>query len=90
MVISVYLTLSLYSSHREEYGKLFDFVNAKKLNIKNRGFKEVTIAPHARHDMSDIVHRLCQILMRVALLLCVCPCIPVEEGAYGSRASRVD
>lgn len=26
---------------REEYGKLFDFVNAKKLNIKNRGFKEV-------------------------------------------------
>ncbi|XP_077388832.1 FACT complex subunit SSRP1a [Festucalex cinctus] len=25
---------------REEYGKLFDFVNAKKLNIKNRGFKE--------------------------------------------------
>ena len=26
---------------REEYGKLFDFVNAKKLNIKNRGLKEV-------------------------------------------------
>uniref|UniRef100_A0A8C1GQ97 FACT complex subunit SSRP1 n=1 Tax=Cyprinus carpio TaxID=7962 RepID=A0A8C1GQ97_CYPCA len=25
---------------REEYGKLFDFVNAKKLNIKNRGIKE--------------------------------------------------
>ncbi|XP_019739923.1 FACT complex subunit SSRP1a isoform X1 [Hippocampus comes] len=25
---------------REEYDKLFDFVNAKKLNIKNRGFKE--------------------------------------------------
>ncbi|TRZ00765.1 hypothetical protein DNTS_004480 [Danionella cerebrum] len=25
---------------REEYGKLFDFVNAKKLTIKNRGFKE--------------------------------------------------
>ncbi|XP_043404125.1 FACT complex subunit SSRP1 isoform X3 [Chelonia mydas] len=24
----------------EEYGKLFDFVNAKKLNIKNRGHKE--------------------------------------------------
>lgn len=29
-------------SHREEYGKLFDFVNAKKLNIKNRGLKEVS------------------------------------------------
>ncbi|KAG5263512.1 hypothetical protein AALO_G00265640 [Alosa alosa] len=29
------------SIEREEYGKLFDFVNAKKLNIKNRGFKEV-------------------------------------------------
>ncbi|NXF57406.1 SSRP1 protein, partial [Ciccaba nigrolineata] len=29
------------SIEREEYGKLFDFVNAKKLNIKNRGLKEV-------------------------------------------------
>uniref|UniRef100_A0A9J7ZEN9 FACT complex subunit SSRP1 n=1 Tax=Cyprinus carpio carpio TaxID=630221 RepID=A0A9J7ZEN9_CYPCA len=29
------------SIEREEYGKLFDFVNAKKLSIKNRGFKEV-------------------------------------------------
>ncbi|KAK6298950.1 FACT complex subunit SSRP1a isoform X2 [Coregonus clupeaformis] len=28
------------SIEREEYGKLFDFVNAKKLDIKNRGFKE--------------------------------------------------
>uniref|UniRef100_A0A673NFW8 FACT complex subunit SSRP1 n=1 Tax=Sinocyclocheilus rhinocerous TaxID=307959 RepID=A0A673NFW8_9TELE len=28
------------SNEREEYGKLFDFVNAKKLSIKNRGFKE--------------------------------------------------
>ncbi|XP_041029977.1 FACT complex subunit SSRP1-like [Carcharodon carcharias] len=28
------------SIEREEYGKLFDFVNAKKLNIKNRGMKE--------------------------------------------------
>ncbi|CDQ61243.1 unnamed protein product [Oncorhynchus mykiss] len=28
------------SIEREEYGKLFDFVNAKKLHIKNRGFKE--------------------------------------------------
>ena len=37
-------TLPHFSSnfHREEYGKLFDFVNAKKLNIKNRGFKEVS------------------------------------------------
>lgn len=24
-----------------------------------------------------------QILMLVALLLCVCPCTPVEEGGYG-------
>lgn len=31
------------SPHREEYGKLFDFVNAKKLNIKNRGLKEVSV-----------------------------------------------
>lgn len=35
-------TLFFLLSFREEYGKLFDFVNAKKLNIKNRGFKEVT------------------------------------------------
>uniref|UniRef100_A0A6I8Q3F5 FACT complex subunit SSRP1 n=1 Tax=Xenopus tropicalis TaxID=8364 RepID=A0A6I8Q3F5_XENTR len=28
------------SIEREEYGKLFDFVNAKKLSIKNRGLKE--------------------------------------------------
>nr|XP_034980912.1 FACT complex subunit SSRP1 isoform X1 [Zootoca vivipara]XP_034980920.1 FACT complex subunit SSRP1 isoform X1 [Zootoca vivipara]XP_034980929.1 FACT complex subunit SSRP1 isoform X1 [Zootoca vivipara]XP_034980938.1 FACT complex subunit SSRP1 isoform X1 [Zootoca vivipara] len=28
------------SIEREEYGKLFDFVNTKKLNIKNRGLKE--------------------------------------------------
>ncbi|XP_064417009.1 FACT complex subunit SSRP1 isoform X2 [Latimeria chalumnae] len=28
------------SIEREEYGKLFDFVNAKKLNIKNRGLRE--------------------------------------------------
>ncbi|XP_075440325.1 FACT complex subunit SSRP1 [Ascaphus truei] len=28
------------SIEREEYGKLFDFVNNKKLNIKNRGLKE--------------------------------------------------
>ncbi|CAM9119625.1 unnamed protein product, partial [Lampetra fluviatilis] len=28
------------SIEREEYGKLFDFVNGKKLNIKNRGLKE--------------------------------------------------
>ncbi|KAM4636764.1 FACT complex subunit SSRP1 [Discoglossus pictus] len=34
-------TVYTFSSiEREEYGKLFDFVNAKKLNIKNRGLKE--------------------------------------------------
>uniref|UniRef100_A0A672QFV0 FACT complex subunit SSRP1 n=1 Tax=Sinocyclocheilus grahami TaxID=75366 RepID=A0A672QFV0_SINGR len=33
------------SIEREEYGKLFDFVNAKKLSIKNRGFKEVCLQP---------------------------------------------
>ena len=35
---------------REEYGKLFDFVNAKKLNIKNRGLKEVSVAPCLQID----------------------------------------
>ncbi|XP_031443350.1 FACT complex subunit SSRP1-like [Clupea harengus] len=38
------------SIEREEYGKLFDFVNAKKLNIKNRGFKE---GMKGKDDMSD-------------------------------------
>jgi len=37
--------VSLSLPSREEYGKLFDFVNAKKLNIKNRGFKEVMHQP---------------------------------------------
>lgn len=36
------------SPHREEYGKLFDFVNAKKLNIKNRGLKEVSLGGEGR------------------------------------------
>ncbi|XP_041930339.1 FACT complex subunit SSRP1a isoform X1 [Alosa sapidissima] len=40
------------SIEREEYGKLFDFVNAKKLNIKNRGFKE-TKGMKGKDDMSD-------------------------------------
>ncbi|XP_040176816.1 FACT complex subunit SSRP1 isoform X2 [Rana temporaria] len=34
------LQYTFSSIEREEYGKLFDFVNAKKLNIKNRGLKE--------------------------------------------------
>ncbi|XP_076148404.1 FACT complex subunit SSRP1a [Alosa pseudoharengus] len=38
------------SIERQEYGKLFDFVNAKKLNIKNRGFKE---GMKGKDDMSD-------------------------------------
>uniref|UniRef100_A0A673MMK7 FACT complex subunit SSRP1 n=1 Tax=Sinocyclocheilus rhinocerous TaxID=307959 RepID=A0A673MMK7_9TELE len=38
---------------REEYGKLFDFVNAKKLNIKNRGFKEVISGMKGADGYSD-------------------------------------
>uniref|UniRef100_A0A4W6DF61 FACT complex subunit SSRP1 n=1 Tax=Lates calcarifer TaxID=8187 RepID=A0A4W6DF61_LATCA len=38
------------SIEREEYGKLFDFVNAKKLNIKNRGFKEGNIDEYSDSD----------------------------------------
>uniref|UniRef100_A0AAX7SE71 FACT complex subunit SSRP1 n=1 Tax=Astatotilapia calliptera TaxID=8154 RepID=A0AAX7SE71_ASTCA len=38
------------SIEREEYGKLFDFVNAKKLNIKNRGFKEGKIDEYSDSD----------------------------------------
>ncbi|KAG8125399.1 hypothetical protein E2320_020703 [Naja naja] len=40
--------------HREEYGKLFDFVNAKKLNIKNRGLKEgMKNVTYDEYDGSD-------------------------------------
>ncbi|XP_047283455.1 FACT complex subunit SSRP1 isoform X3 [Homo sapiens] len=48
------------SIEREEYGKLFDFVNAKKLNIKNRGLKEkkevrVTLSPSwCRFPLHDL------------------------------------
>uniref|UniRef100_A0A8C1GN28 FACT complex subunit SSRP1 n=1 Tax=Cyprinus carpio TaxID=7962 RepID=A0A8C1GN28_CYPCA len=38
---------------REEYGKLFDFVNAKKLNIKNRGIKEVISGMKGADGYSD-------------------------------------
>ncbi|KAM3913026.1 FACT complex subunit SSRP1 isoform 2-T2 [Leptodactylus fuscus] len=38
---------------REEYGKLFDFVNAKKLNIKNRGLKEGVKQPYDDYADSD-------------------------------------
>ncbi|KAL7889676.1 hypothetical protein AOLI_G00019340 [Acnodon oligacanthus] len=41
------------SIEREEYGKLFDFVNAKKLSIKNRGFKEGMKASDDMYSDSD-------------------------------------
>ncbi|XP_066534783.1 FACT complex subunit SSRP1 [Hoplias malabaricus] len=41
------------SIEREEYGKLFDFVNAKKLSIKNRGFKEGMKANDDMYSDSD-------------------------------------
>uniref|UniRef100_A0A667YAI5 FACT complex subunit SSRP1 n=1 Tax=Myripristis murdjan TaxID=586833 RepID=A0A667YAI5_9TELE len=41
------------SIEREEYGKLFDFVNAKKLNIKNRGFKEGMKGNNDEYSDSD-------------------------------------
>uniref|UniRef100_UPI00358EAF68 FACT complex subunit SSRP1 isoform X1 n=2 Tax=Myxine glutinosa TaxID=7769 RepID=UPI00358EAF68 len=39
------------SIEREEYGHLFDFVNNKKLNIKNRGLKET--APQYEEELED-------------------------------------
>ncbi|XP_042349437.1 FACT complex subunit SSRP1a isoform X1 [Plectropomus leopardus] len=42
------------SIEREEYGKLFDFVNAKKLNIKNRGFKEKKVKQLREFAESDL------------------------------------
>ncbi|XP_053735904.1 FACT complex subunit SSRP1a isoform X1 [Synchiropus splendidus] len=41
------------SIEREEYDKLFDFVNAKKLNIKNRGFKEGMKGKNDEYSDSD-------------------------------------
>ncbi|KAM4032902.1 FACT complex subunit SSRP1 [Anomaloglossus baeobatrachus] len=38
---------------REEYGKLFDFVNSKKLNLKNRGLKEGVKQPYDDYADSD-------------------------------------
>uniref|UniRef100_A0A8C4WUS9 FACT complex subunit SSRP1 n=1 Tax=Eptatretus burgeri TaxID=7764 RepID=A0A8C4WUS9_EPTBU len=39
------------SIEREEYGHLFDFVNNKKLNIKNRGLKETV--PQYEEELED-------------------------------------
>ena len=61
---------------REEYGKLFDFVNAKKLNIKNRGFKEVTADPLRCSDCSFIPMPQCVSSLTCVLCLCVCPRTP--------------
>uniref|UniRef100_A0A673Z1I2 FACT complex subunit SSRP1 n=1 Tax=Salmo trutta TaxID=8032 RepID=A0A673Z1I2_SALTR len=44
------------SIEREEYGKLFDFVNAKKLHIKNRGFKEIKAKNNEYSDSDDDQH----------------------------------
>ncbi|XP_036373224.1 FACT complex subunit SSRP1 isoform X3 [Megalops cyprinoides] len=41
------------SIEREEYGKLFDFVTAKKLSIKNRGFKEGMKGNDSMYSDSD-------------------------------------
>ncbi|KAM7389798.1 hypothetical protein PAMP_023754 [Pampus punctatissimus] len=84
------------SIEREEYGKLFDFVNAKKLNIKNRGFKEVILTfiinhlPVCKISHLFVRHIPSQILMVVALLLCVCPCTPVEEVYFQGMKGNID
>ncbi|XP_027010525.1 FACT complex subunit SSRP1a isoform X1 [Tachysurus fulvidraco] len=44
------------SIEREEYGKLFDFVNAKKLSIKNRGLKEDLKATERYSDSDEDEH----------------------------------
>ncbi|KAF4094216.1 hypothetical protein AMELA_G00010440 [Ameiurus melas] len=44
------------SIEREEYGKLFDFVNAKKLSIKNRGIKEDIKATGGYSDSDEDEH----------------------------------
>ncbi|KAK3535989.1 hypothetical protein QTP70_023737 [Hemibagrus guttatus] len=44
------------SIEREEYGKLFDFVNAKKLSIKNRGLKEDIKATGGYSDSDEDEH----------------------------------
>ncbi|XP_058253713.1 FACT complex subunit SSRP1a [Hemibagrus wyckioides] len=44
------------SIEREEYGKLFDFVNAKKLSIKNRGLKEDIKASGGYSDSDEDEH----------------------------------
>ncbi|KAG5286491.1 hypothetical protein AALO_G00015420 [Alosa alosa] len=42
------------SIEREEYGKLFDFVTAKKLSIKNRGFKEKKVGIEGMKGKDDM------------------------------------
>lgn len=69
---------------REEYGKLFDFVNAKKLNIKNRGFKEVMRCFH--NDSSSVTHSATTSVPVIdTCCSSVCPSTPVEEGGSSSE-----
>lgn len=73
---------------REEYGKLFDFVNAKKLNIKNRGFKEVIskkllLLGEAKSLHSFLSDFNCSYWF-ISPFSCVFVSVPhVEKGGYG-------
>lgn len=83
-------------SCREEYGKLFDFVNAKKLSIKNRGFKEVGHLEFSiyksMHHMSSVISvcepHMCllpsvdELILLCVFVLCSFVCVPVEKGWY--------
>lgn len=82
---------------REEYGKLFDFVNAKKLSIKNRGFKEVgnleSSVSFPCIILSSVISSECEphicllssvdeLILLCVFVLCSYVCVPVEKGWY--------
>lgn len=83
--------MTIYISFREEYGKLFDFVTAKKLSIKNRGFKEVCHLQNYINfpkrtqiflsDRDNCIVSLCMIIIFVIFCLFLC-FGPEEKGWY--------
>lgn len=82
-IVAHHLPLFLF---REEYGKLFDFVNAKKLSIKNRGFKEVCVCSFLIFDHKGRYINTSIDSTHTHSALCVCAvrlyCVHVEEGWY--------
>uniref|UniRef100_A0A6Q2XBQ7 FACT complex subunit SSRP1 n=1 Tax=Esox lucius TaxID=8010 RepID=A0A6Q2XBQ7_ESOLU len=78
------------SIEREEYGKLFDFVTAKKLSIKNRGFKEVNVSRDSDEDRHDAYLERMKAEGKIREEANDSDDYEGESGEYDSKASASD